>query len=147
MVTRFSKVIPLMLGALMALPAAAGERFPHHGRGMVHWTNGYQWHSDRDRRHGHQRYVRLRQFSPVYNGYAVKGSNAAAPVNNGPAYNGTYAGSYAYDVDGGTYIGASGYAIYGAPKTAALAPKAKVIDVAVQDDPCEYEANVCVIRP
>ena len=147
MVTRFSKVIPLMLGALMALPAAAGERFPHRDRGMVHWTGGNQWYGDRDRRHGHNRYVRLRQFSPVANGYSIRSFNAAAPQVTGPAYNGTYAGSYAYDVDGGTYIGASGYTIYGAPQTATVAPKAKIIDVAVQDDPCEYEANVCVIRP
>ncbi|MFP3581747.1 hypothetical protein SB659_19500, partial [Arthrobacter sp. SIMBA_036] len=64
MVTRFSKVIPLMLGALMALPAAAGERYPHHGRGMIHFAGGQQWFGDRDRRHGHNRFVRLRQFSP-----------------------------------------------------------------------------------
>jgi len=147
MVMRLSKILPMVLCALMALPAAAGERFPHRDRGIVHWAGGHQWDGDRDRRHGHNRYIRLRQFSPVANGYSIRSINAVPPQNDGPAYNGTYAGSYAYDVDGGTYIGASGYAIYGAPKTAALAPKAKVIDVAVQDDPCEYEANVCVIRP
>jgi hypothetical protein len=147
MVSRLPKVLPLMICALMALPAAAGERYQHRDRGNFHFASGQQWFGDRDRRHGHNRYVRLRHFSPGSNGYGIRSVVASGPGNEGPSFNGTYAGSYAYDVDGGTYIGASGYAAYGMAKVVPLAPKAKIIDVAVQDDPCEYEANVCVIRP
>jgi hypothetical protein len=60
---------------------------------------------------------------------------------------GTYAGSsYAFEANGGTYIGANGYAIYGYRPTVRLAPMAKVITVSTRRNPCSYEAGVCVIR-
>lgn len=167
MLQRMSKVVPLVLCALIALPASAGERHSHHP-GMFHRVNSakplfgkplfgnqrFFNHEFGDRRHFHKRFVRLRHFSPSWNGYRVRSVIAVAPqlapnFYNG-AYdgnNGVYGGSYAYETEGNTYFGAEGYAPYGAPQAAPLAPIAKVIDVAQQGDPCSYEANVCVIRP
>jgi hypothetical protein len=147
MIKNSLKALPLMLCALLALPAAAGERHSQRGGGSFHLGNVKPWYGNRDRHHGRDRYVRLRQFSPSYNGYSIRSNDAAAYQNDGQYFNGTYAGSYSYDVDGGTYIGTSGYSIYGAPNVEHAAPRAKIIDVAIQDDPCEYQANVCVIRP
>lgn len=147
MITNSLKVVSLMLCALMAIPAAAGERHPYRGGGNFHLGHVKPWFGNRDRHHGRDRYVRLRQFSPVYNGYGIRSSVAAAYQNAGQSFEGTYAGSYAYDVDGGTYIGANGYGVYGTVNPVPTTRKAKIIDVALQDDPCEYEANVCVIRP
>jgi hypothetical protein len=158
MLQRMSKVVPLVLCALIALPVSAGERHSRHGdhrnhRGVIHWANiakpwfGDRGFGDRGRRHGHNRFVRLKHFSPSWNGYRVRSVIAVSPQLLPNGYNGVYGGSYAYDTEGDTYFGAEGYAPYGAPQAAPRAPAAKVIDVARQGDPCSYEANVCVIRP
>ncbi|MEX2694147.1 hypothetical protein [Rhizobium mongolense] len=161
MFQRMSKVFPLVLCALIALPATAGERAGHH-RGVTHWANTAKWVNNakwantikpwfgghhRPHGHGHSRYVRLKDFSPSSNGYRIRSAIAGSPRPLPYDYNGTYAGSYAYQTEGGTYFGANGYALYGAPQVDPLAPRSKVIDVAVQADPCSYEAGVCVIRP
>ncbi len=157
MLQRMSKVVPLVLCALIALPASAGERHSHH-RGLMHWANSANWANsakpwfgDRGRRHDHSRYVRLKHFSPYSNGYHVRSVIAASPqlfdYRFGYPYSGVYTGSYGYETQGDTYFGADGYAFNGVSQAEPLAPKAKVIDVAAQGDPCSYEANVCVIRP
>jgi hypothetical protein len=88
----------------------------------------------------------LKQFSSPATTSSGRGNliivAGAAPAGSGDTYSGS---SYAYQVDGGTYVG--GYGYHAAAQPEPRAPKAKVIDVAVQDDPCDYEANVCVIRP
>ncbi|MBB4291834.1 hypothetical protein GGE16_003904 [Rhizobium leguminosarum] len=154
-----SVVTLIALSALVALPAAAGERrhdrFPGH-RHTFH--NGLllgeraSWR-DRgirvDHAFGHRSgrgMPMLTRFSSPATHRLGRGNliivTGAAPTGD----DGTYAGSsYAYQVDGGTYVG--GYGYYAAAQPEPQAPKAKVIDVAVQDDPCAYEANVCVIRP
>ncbi|EJC81628.1 hypothetical protein Rleg4DRAFT_3314 [Rhizobium leguminosarum bv. trifolii WSM2297] len=156
-----SVVTLLALSALAALPATAGER-RHDYRLSGHrhvFHNGLllgQRVGWRDRgirvdhafgyRSGRDRMPFLRQFSsPATN--RVRYGNliivaGAAPAGSGDTYSGS---SYAYQVDGGTYVGGYGYNAATQPEP--RAPKAKVIDVAVQDDPCDYEANVCVIRP
>lgn len=158
MFQRLSKVFALVLCALIALPATAGERAGHH-RGVTHWANNAKWANSakpwfgghhrhhRHHGHGHNRYVRLKHFSPSSNGYRIRSAIARSPQRLRYDYNGTYAGSYAYETEGGTYFGADGYALYAAPQAELLAPGPKVIDVAVQADPCSYEASVCVIRP
>ncbi|APO76641.1 hypothetical protein AM571_CH03859 [Rhizobium etli 8C-3] len=160
MFQRVSKTIALVLCALIALPATAGERAGHH-RGVTHWASNAKWANSLrwansvkpwfggHRRHhgrGHNRYVRLKHFSPSSSSYRIgRASRSPQPLRY--EYNGTYAGSYAYETQGGTYFGADGYAQYGAPQVELLAPGPKVIDVAVEADPCSYEAKVCVIRP
>ncbi|WFU08546.1 hypothetical protein QA646_14770 [Rhizobium sp. CB3090] len=62
---------------------------------------------------------------------------------------GTYAGTAdMYQADGGTYIVGygGGYDPY-QNESAALKPRAKVIDVKRAGNACSYEAGVCVIRP
>ncbi|AHG47211.1 hypothetical protein RLEG12_29900 [Rhizobium leguminosarum bv. trifolii CB782] len=164
-----SAVTLLALSALAVFPATAGERrldhrFPDHRfsghRHAVHnglflgeragWRNrGIRF----DHAFGH-RYVRermpfLKQYSsPATNRVARGALVIIAPQAPRGDSGGTYAGSsYAYQVDGGTYVGGYGYGYYPAARPEPQAPKAKVIDVAIQDDPCTYEANVCVIRP
>ncbi|OWO96414.1 hypothetical protein B5E41_02845 [Rhizobium esperanzae] len=157
----------LALAALVALPAAAGERRLDH-RFADHRFLGHRhtlhnglflgqrlgWR-DRDirfdsafvRRHGRERMPFLKQFSsPATNRIARSSLVIFAPQPPGGSGD-TYAGSYVYQIDGGTYVGGNGYGYYPTARLAPQAPKAKVIDVAVQDDPCSYEANVCVIRP
>ncbi|HWT57352.1 MAG TPA: hypothetical protein VN284_05820 [Rhizobium sp.] len=156
----------LSLAALAALPAAAGERrldrrFPdqrfvghrhafHNGLFLgerANWRDrGIRFVNGR--RHGRERMPFLKQFSSAATERVTRGSLVVVlpPARGGDGDN--YAGSsYVYQVDGGTYVGGAGYGFYPAPRPQPLAPKAKVIDVAVQDDPCAYEANVCVIRP
>ncbi|MEB3044492.1 hypothetical protein [Rhizobium mulingense] len=163
-----SAVALLALAALVALPASAGERrFDHrfadhrfHGhRHALHnglflgqrlgWRDrGISLESAYIRRHGRERMPFLKQFSsPATNRVARSSLVIFAPQPPGGGSGDTYAGSYAYQIDGGTYVGGNGYGYYPASRLASQAPKAKVIDVAVQDDPCSYEANVCVIRP
>ena len=61
---------------------------------------------------------------------------------------GSYSGAGSvYETDGGTYVLSGGYPVYGAPQTAAPAPRAKIIDVARAGNACSYEHGVCVIRP
>ncbi|ARM90332.1 hypothetical protein RHEC894_CH04092 [Rhizobium sp. CIAT894] len=159
-----SVVTLLALSAIVALPATAGER--RHGErffGHRHtFHNGLflgeraGWRN-RGLRFDHAfgpRYVRdrmpfLKRFSsPATNRIARGPLVIIAPQAPGGDSGGTYSGSsYAYQVDGGTYVGGNGYGYGPAARPEPQAPKAKVIDVAVQDDPCAYEANVCVIRP
>jgi hypothetical protein len=164
-----SKVALLVLAALAALPAEAGDRrhnsrFPGHRSAFhdgfvlgerVNWRNrGIRFDNAYGRGvygrgHGRDRVRLLKQFSsPATNRVARSNIIIVAPETRDAGYGGTYAGSsYAYQVDGGTYVGGNGYGFYPATRPEQLAPKAKVIDIAVQDDPCTYEANVCVIRP
>ncbi|PDS42722.1 hypothetical protein CO662_18005 [Rhizobium anhuiense] len=159
-----SAVTLLALSALAALPAEAGDRrsdhrFPGH-RHAVHgglflgeragWRDrGIRFDDAYRYRNRKERMPFLKQFSsPATNRIARSNLIFFLPQGQGGDSGGTYAGSsYAYQVDGGTYVGGDGYGFYPAPRPEQLAPKAKVIDVAVQDDPCAYEANVCIIRP
>ncbi|MBB3525301.1 hypothetical protein [Rhizobium sp. BK456] len=164
----------LALAALAALPAAAGERrvdhrftdrrFPdqrflahrhalHNGLFLgerASWRDrGIRFDNSYGRRHGRERMPFLKQFSSAATDRVTRGSLVVVlPQARGEDGGDNYAGSsYVYQVDGGTYVGGAGYGFYPAPRPEPLVPKAKVIDVAVQDDPCTYEANVCVIRP
>ncbi|MBX4958863.1 hypothetical protein [Rhizobium lentis] len=158
-----SAVTLLALAALAALPATAGERrhddrfFGHrhafHGGLLlgkqVSWRNrGIRFNDFYAHRHGRNRMPMLTRYSSAATNRVVR-SNLIVVVPQAPADSGdTYSGSsYAYQVDGGTYVGGYGYGFSSPVRPEPLAPKAKVIDVAVQDDPCAYEANVCVIRP
>ncbi|ANL29878.1 hypothetical protein AMC90_CH04129 [Rhizobium phaseoli] len=163
-----SAVALLALAALVALPAAAGERrFDHRfgdhrflgHRHALHnglllgqrlgWRDrGIRFDNASIRRHDRGQMPFLKQFSsPATNRVGRSSLVIFAPQPPGGDSGDTYAGSYAYQIDGGTYVGGNGYGYYPAARLAPQAPKAKVIDVAVQDDPCSYEANVCVIRP
>ncbi|MBX4907240.1 MULTISPECIES: hypothetical protein [Rhizobium] len=165
-----SAVALLGLSALVALPAAAGERrFDHRfadhrflgHRHVLHnglllgqrlgWRDrGIRFDSAYIRRPGRERMPFLKQFSsPATNRVARSSLVIFAPQPPGGGSGDTYAGSYAYQIDGGTYVGGNGYGYgyYPGARLAPQAPNAKVIDVGVQDDPCSYEANVCVIRP
>ncbi|OWV90060.1 hypothetical protein ATY75_15780 [Rhizobium sp. N122] len=162
-----SAVTLLALSALAVFPATAGERrFDHRfsdqrviahrhafhnglflGRHMGWRDRGIRFDSAYGRRHGRERMPFLKQFSSAAtNRVARSVLIISAPQPPGGGGGDTYAGSYAYQVDGGTYVGGNGYGYYSAARPEPMA-KAKVIDVAVQDDPCTYEANVCVIRP
>ncbi|EJZ21071.1 hypothetical protein NE852_20480 [Rhizobium sp. Pop5] len=158
-----SAVTLLALAALAALPASAGERgydhrFPGHRHGFhnglllgerLSWRNrGLRFDNIYSHR-GRNRMPMLTQFSsPATNRVAYSNLVFLAPQASGWDGGGTYSGSsYVYQVDGGTYVGGNGYGYYPEARPEPMAPKAKVIDVAVQDDPCTYEANVCVIRP
>ncbi|MFS8147255.1 hypothetical protein [Rhizobium sp. BR 249] len=154
----------LALAALAALPAAAGERrhddrFAGHRhalhRGLllgerVSWRDrGIRFDHTYGRRAGRNRMPMLTRFSSGATNRVARG-NLVILAPQAPVWDqgGTYSGSsYVYQVEGGTYVGGNGYGFYPAPRPEPMAPKAKVIDVAVQDDPCAYEANVCVIRP
>lgn len=163
-----SAVALLALAALVALPVAAGERrldhrFADHRflghRHALHnglflgqrlgWRDrGIRFDSAYIRRHGRERMPFLKQFSSAATNRVARSSLIIiAPQPPGGDSGDTYAGAYAYQIDGGTYVGGNGYGYYPSARPVPLAPKAKVIDVAIQDDPCSYEANVCVIRP
>ncbi|EJT03557.1 hypothetical protein [Rhizobium sp. CCGE 510] len=157
-----SAVTLLALSALAAFPAAAGDRhndhrFPGHRHAFhggsflgerVNWRDrGIRFDHAYGRRADRDRMPVLKQFSSAATN-RVGRSNLVIVPPEPRGYDGgdTYAGSsYVYQADGGTYVG--GYRFYPPGRPEALAPKAKVIDVAVRDDPCAYEANVCVIRP
>ncbi|SCB60318.1 hypothetical protein GA0061105_110121 [Rhizobium aethiopicum] len=159
-----SAVTFLALAALAALPATAGERrydgrFSGHRHAFhgefrlgerVNWRDrGIRFDHTYGRRAGRNRMPMLTRFSSGATNRVVR-SNLVILAPQAPAWDvgGTYSGSsYVYQVDGGTYVGGGSYGYYPAVRPAPLAPKAKVIDVAIQDDPCSYEANVCVIRP
>lgn len=159
-----SKATLVLVAVLAALPATAGERnfdhrFPRHngfndgvflGR-RTHWDSGLHFRRDN--------VIRYRPHTPFLKQFSDPGTSrygrsnivviAAQSQSYDPNYgsSGLYAGSsYAYQTDGGTYVGGDGYYRLAAPERN-LAPKAKVIDVGIADDPCSYEANVCVIRP
>lgn len=156
-----SAVTLLALAALAALPATAGERrYDHRFAGHRHgFHNGLllgerlSWRNRGigfDNFYGHRgrnRMPILTRFSSAATHRTARSLVIFAP--QAPGWDGgTYSGSsYVYQVDGGTYVGGNGYGYYPEARPEPVAPKAKVIDVAVQDDPCAYEANVCVIRP
>ncbi|RUM24919.1 hypothetical protein EFQ99_14740 [Rhizobium vallis] len=157
-----SAVTLLALAALAALPATAGERrhndrFPGHRHAFhgglllgerLSWRHRGIGFDNFYGHRGRNRMPMLTQFSSAATNRAAH-SNLVIIAPQAPGWDGggSYSGSsYVYQVDGGTYVGGNGYGFY-PPRVEPLAPKAKVIDVAVQDDPCSYEANVCVIRP
>ncbi len=166
MFLRMSKVVPLILSLLIAIPAAAGERhagnrFPNHrgihngghefvlGQRSNGQNRGLRLAATDERRGGHDRdRVRLlKQFHSRDTRY-VRNNVIIVQQAQGGYAGGTYAGSsYAYDVAGGTYVGGDSYGFYRGRPVERLAPKAKVIDVASSRSPCSYEAGVCVIRP
>jgi hypothetical protein len=149
----------LLVVSAAALPAAAGDRHSdhrfshHHGHSRVvlgerpHWDyRGVRFAGD-SHRHHRDRMRFLKQFSSPAR-YARGSIVVIAPQFRDGGSGGTYAGSsYAYQVDGGTYFGGDGYASYPVERPERLAPKAKIIEVAAGQDPCAYEAGVCVIRP
>jgi hypothetical protein len=159
-----SAVTLLTLSALAAFPAEAGgdrrhdRRFSDHRQAFhgglllgerVNWRNrGIRFDNAYRNRNRKERMPFLKQFSsPATNRFARNNLIVVVPQAQGGG-GGTYAGSsYVYQADGGTYVGGDGYGFYPTARPEQLAPKAKVIDIAVQDDPCAYEANVCVIRP
>ncbi|MBY5353171.1 hypothetical protein HFO94_06380 [Rhizobium leguminosarum] len=158
-----SAVALLALSALAALPAEAGDRrddhrFPGHRHDFhgglflgerIGWRDrGIRFDNAYRYRNRKERMPFLKQFSsPATNRIARNNLIVVLPQTQGGDGGGTYAGSsYVYQVDGGTYVGGNGYG-YPTARPELLAPKAKVIDIAVRDDPCSYEANVCVIRP
>jgi hypothetical protein len=159
MFLRLSKAAVAAISLLAALPAMAGDidGYRHHGfhgrpgisinaRPNLHpRAVGFTGFGDGYRHRGHGRSLReIYSPRPRY----VSNTIIVAPQANGANSDGYYGGSgYAYQANGGTYVAADGYAPYRMRHTENLAPKAKVIDVAVADDPCSYEANVCVIRP
>jgi hypothetical protein len=168
MFLRMSKVVPLVLAALMALPAMAGDRHSGHQfarhRGGFHasptllvgrhtgWQNRSLHFAGSDgsfgRHHRADRMRLLRHFSSPATGYARNNVIVIIPQAQGGDVGGTYAGSsYAYNADGGTYVGGDDYGFYPVQSADRLAPKAKVTDVAAQGNACSYEAGVCVIRP
>lgn len=158
-----SRLLMIAVAATVALPALAGDFGGHrapHQRGFDHrkpFAVGHPGFWGRqiafERRHHDGFYGRpgrnrlLKQFDRP--GQSYSRSNVTIvfqPSGNGAGF-GTYAGSsYAYDMNGGTYVTGSGYRLYAASAKQALAPKAKVIDVA-KGNSCSYEAGVCVIRP
>ncbi|EJC68438.1 hypothetical protein Rleg5DRAFT_4203 [Rhizobium leguminosarum bv. viciae WSM1455] len=157
-----SAVALLALSALAALPAEAGDRrhdrrFSDHRHAFhgglllgerVNWRNrGIRLDNAYRYRNRKERMPFLKQFSsPATNRVARNNLIVVVPQAQGDGD--TYAGtSYVYQADGGTYVGGERYGFYPPARREPLAPKAKVIDIAVQDDPCAYEANVCVIRP
>ncbi|PDS79648.1 hypothetical protein [Rhizobium sp. L43] len=153
-----SVVTLLALSTLVALPAAAGDRrhdrFPGHRHAFHNGLRLGERISWRDRgiridrafgRRSGRGMPMLKRFSSPATHRLTRG-NLIIVTGAAPADDNIYAGSsYAYQVDGGTYVG--GYGYYAAAQPEPRPPKAKVIDVAIQDDPCTYEANVCVIRP
>ena len=158
-----SAVALLALSVLAALPAEAGDRrhdrrFSDHRHAFhgglllgerVNWRNrSIRFDNAYRSRNRKERMPYLKHFSsPATN--RVTRNNIVVVVPQAQRDVGdTYAGtSYVYQADGGTYVGGEGYGFYPPARREPLAPKVKVIDIAVQDDPCTYEANVCVIRP
>ncbi|MEY9378407.1 hypothetical protein [Rhizobium leguminosarum] len=159
-----SAVALIALSALAALPAEAGDRrndhrFPGHRHAFhgglllgerIGWRDrGIRFDNAYRYRNRKERMPFLKQFSsPATNRVARNNLIVVVPQAQGGGGGDTYAGSsYVYQAYGGTYVGGDGYGFYPPARPEQLAPKAKVIDIAVQDDPCAYEANVCVIRP
>ena len=159
-----SAVALITLSALAALPAEAGDRrndhrFPGHRHAFhgglllgerIGWRDrGIRFDNAYRYRNRKERMPFLKQFSsPATNRVARNNLIVVVPQAQGGGGGDTYAGSsYVYQANGGTYVGGDGYGFYPPARSEQLAPKAKVIDIAVQDDPCAYEANVCVIRP
>ncbi|TAV50749.1 hypothetical protein ELI30_21710 [Rhizobium leguminosarum] len=157
-----SAVTLLTLSALAAFPAEAGDRrhdrrFSDHRHAFhgglllgerIGWRDrGIRFDNAYRYRNRKERMPFLKQFSSSATNRVTR-NNLIVVVPQAQGGGGdTYAGtSYVYQADGGTYVGGDGYG-YPTARPELLAPKAKVIDIAVQDDPCSYEANVCVIRP
>ncbi|TAU90747.1 hypothetical protein [Rhizobium leguminosarum] len=158
-----SAVALIALSALAALPAEAGDRrhdrrFSDHRHAFqgglllgerIGWRDrGIRFDNAYRYRNRKERMPFLKQFSSLATNRVTRNNLiVVVPQAQGGGGGDTYAGSsYVYQADGGTYVGGDGYG-YPSARPELLAPKAKVIDIAVQDDPCSYEANVCVIRP
>jgi|UPI00068A86C5 hypothetical protein len=126
-------------------------RFGHSsGWGMrpARFTGGYFAGSYGGFGRGHERNRLLKRFYSPSTNYARSNVVIVVQPPQGEGSGGTYSGSsYAYEADGGTYVGGGGYSPYRPEPTLKLAPMAKVIDVAVKKNSCSYEAGVCVIRP
>jgi hypothetical protein len=163
-----SKLVSLAVAALIALPAAAGDfggrsfqrhhGFSHNGPSVFghsgRWGNrtarftGGNFAGSYDRFGGHERNRLLKRFYSPSTNYARNNVIIVVQPAQGDLYGGTYSGSsFAYEANGGTYVGGSGYSSYGSEPSVKLAPMAKVIDVAAKKNGCSYEAGVCVIRP
>lgn len=159
MFLRLSKAVVAAISLLTALPAMAGEghsdrHHGFHGRPGIGFngqprrfpgTIGFNNFDRGDRFRGHGRSLReIYSSGPRYAGNTI----LVVPQVNAGSPDGYYGGAgYAFQTSGGTYVSGNAYGLYRTRQTETLAPKAKVIDVAVADDPCSYEANVCVIRP
>ncbi|QFY61624.1 hypothetical protein FZ934_15165 [Rhizobium grahamii] len=157
-----SRLLVIAVAATVALPALAGDFGGYHAprhRGFVHrepFTVGHLGFSGRQIAFGRHhdgfdnrpwRNRLLKRFDRPNQSYGRGNVTIVLQATGNAASFGTYAGSsYAYDVDGGTYVTGGGYRFYAASAKQALAPKAKVIDVA-KGNSCSYEAGVCVIRP
>ncbi|KAA1179381.1 hypothetical protein FP026_17575 [Rhizobium tropici] len=122
-------VLVLAAATLSFAPASAGDY--------------RQWHH-----RNHSGIVRLNQISTPQRTGQQQPDRIIFMERHEAASAGTYAGTAdVYQANGGTYVlGYGGYNPYARPATAQLKPKAKVIDVRYADNPCSYEAGVCVIR-
>lgn len=133
---------------------ASGSVIRHRGTSIIGnyggWNNGPRQIAggyDGYRPHpGRGRFIQ--RFSSPTSNFARSNIVIIDQRGEARAPSGTYAGSsYAYETDGGTYVGGYGYAGYGYQPTVRLAPMAKVIHVNNRRNPCSYEQGVCVIRP
>lgn len=134
--------------------ATHGQRIIHHqGSSVVGSTGG--WNRGQIRFAGNDDKFRphpgrgsfIQRFSSPSSDFARTNVVIINQAGQDQGPGGTYAGSsYAFQANGGTYVGASGYTLYGYQPTVRLAPMAKVITVATRRNPCSYEAGVCVIR-
>jgi len=133
---------------------ASGSVIRHRGTSIVGnyggWNNGPRQIAggyDGYRPHpGRGRFIQ--RFSSPSSNFARSNIVIIDQRGEARAPSGTYAGtSYAYETDGGTYVGGYGYAGYGYQPTVRLAPMAKVIHVNNRRNACSYEQGVCVIRP
>jgi hypothetical protein len=136
-------------------PSLFGHRGPSvfgHNRGWsnsparfmgAHFAGGYDSFG-----RGHERNRLLKRFYSPSTSYTRNNVVIVVQPAQGAGPGGTYSGSsFAYETNGGTYIGGSGYSLYGSERAVKLAPMAKVIDVAAKGSSCSYEGGVCIIRP
>lgn len=106
-----------------------------------------------DYRHGHHHdrsgLVRLPEISSSQGFRQQQPARIVLMEPQEAANTGTYAGTAdVYQANGGTYVvGYGGYNPYARPAAMQPRPRAKVINVRYADNPCSYEAGVCVIRP
>ncbi|MBM7048946.1 MULTISPECIES: hypothetical protein [Rhizobium] len=101
------------------------------------------------RHHNHSGIVRLPEISSSQGFRQQQPARIVLMEPREAANTGTYAGTAdVYQANGGTYvIGYGGYNPYARPAAMQPRPRAKVINVRYADNPCSYEAGVCVIRP
>jgi hypothetical protein len=100
------------------------------------------------RHNNHSGFVRLHEISASQGFGQRQPARIVLMERHEAANTGTYAGTAdVYQADGGTYVvGYGGYNPYARPAVVQPRPRAKVIDVRYADNPCSYEAGVCVIR-